>query len=782
MDKADMKIEAAPAAGKGLDEQSRILLSLAGARIVSEGTELLTAEVDFLRSVLERLPAQIFVKDPQSRFVFANQATISRLGAASMDELRGRTDFAYYTPQDAQAFYDLEQQVIRSGIPIIDREEKFVSDTGETAFHLSSKLPLFGKDGDIRGLVGFSIDISERKRQETLRRGQSDLLEMIARSEPLPAILEALVLLIEAQLTGIFGSILLLGDEGRRLYKGAAPNLPDAYNDTIEGVAIGNMVGSCGTAAWSGKPVFVSDIMNDPRWANYRWLAAQFGFRSCWSTPIIAQQNHVLGTFALYSFEVREPTPEELALVSMATHIAGIAIERKRAEDRIHYLAHHDTLTGLPNRASFKDAMADMLIEARHSGSPLSVVYVDVDNFKQVNDSWGHGAGDMVLKEIASRLMSFLYPGDHCVRLGGDEFVVVCKGQAAGDAEFLARLHSLRSHIAEPMVVEGHAFTATCSLGIATFPQDGDTPEAVLAAADAAMYRSKEMGRNTLCLYEGPGTLKVSEEISREAELRAAIARDELFLEYQPRVDMGAGRIIGVEALVRWRHPRTGIVPPLQFIPFAEETGLIVPLGNWVMKAACRQAKTWQDRCMPPLIMAINVSARQFCDPLFINHVEEALAESGLAAEFLELELTEHTLMNDVPAATAAMVAVKALGVRLSIDDFGTGYANLDVLKNFPMDLVKIDRSFVRYLPDDAATRSIANAMIALAHDLNLTVVAEGVENGEQMHYLCEHGCLEAQGFLFSAPVSAEEVERLLSAGRWHQPLLATGASIAGNC
>lgn len=486
-----------------LDEQSRLLLSLAGSRIISESTELLAGEVDFLRSILEHLPAQIFVKDAQSRFIFANAATLAALGMKTLEDVRGKTDFSFYTAQNATVFFQREQGIMACGVAQMDFEEKYVGPDGLPSWHLSSKIPLTNERGEPSGLVGISLDITDRKRQETLRNGQSDLLEMIARSEPLPVVLEALVLLIESQLAGIYGSILLLDAEGKRLYKGAAPNLPDAYNAQIEGVEIGDFVGSCGTAAWRREPVVVSDIMTDPHWADFRGLAAAFGFRSCWSTPVMAQQSTVLGTFALYSFEVRSPTEDEKKLIDLATHIAGIAIERKQAEDRIHYLAHHDTLTGLPNRAAFRDLLSNAVMRARQAGATVRVVYLDIDNFKSTNDTLGHGAGDELLSQFAERLKAFAAPGHHVVRLGGDEFVMICPSDSNSDSAFPDSIARLRKEISAPMVVEGHEIRVTSSIGAASFPRDGATPEAVLAAADAAMYRSKQFGKDRLTMASG---------------------------------------------------------------------------------------------------------------------------------------------------------------------------------------------------------------------------------------------------------------------------------------
>ncbi|PWE57600.1 histidine kinase [Metarhizobium album] len=717
-----------------------------------------------LAAALDQVSDQIYVKDLDSRFLFANLATVRTNRLESADQLIGKTDFDLFPADVAGGFYESEQTLLACGIPELDIEETLIAPDGRQFWWLTSKTPLRDRDGRVVGLIGIARDITTRKREEALRSGQANLLEMIARSEPLPAILEALVLLVEEQLDNIQASVLLLDPEGKTLHQGAAPSLPAGYNKLIDGVAIGPNIGSCGTAAWLGKPVIVSDVQTDYRWANFRDLAVQYGLYSCWSTPILTHQGNVLGTLALYSGSVRHPTENEMQLVAMATHIAGIAIERQRAEDRIHFMAHHDALTGLPNRTYFKDKIADVLHQAKISGQRVIVAYVDLDNFKQINDNYGHNAGDELLRHVAARMLEFTRASDLVVRLGGDEFVLVFANQARGEGDILPRLAELRRSISRPIVVDGVTIATTCSMGVASFPEDGETAEELIASADAAMYRAKELGRDSLQVHRNDGGSRVAERFNLQEELRTAIAGGQLFLDYQPQIDLASGHVRGVEALVRWNHPRLGVLAPGSFIALAEECGLILPLGLWVLKTACRQNKRWHDLGLPPVVMAVNVSPRQFCDPMLIDQVSLALKDSGLEPQFLELELTENAISQDVPRALATMAELEKLGIRLTIDDFGTGYANLAALKTFPVRRLKMDRSFVEALPHDPTMAAIASAVISLARGLNLSVVAEGVENAEQMAYLRHNGCDEVQGFHFSRPVAPESIERLLAA------------------
>ncbi|MBB4568369.1 sensor domain-containing protein [Rhizobium leucaenae] len=734
-------------------------LMAANAHHVADGIEQLR-----LKAIVHELPDFLFVKDRESRFVFANSATAKSLGLERASALTGKTDFDLVPLERATKYYRIEQEIIASGKPRLDMEDVIPSASGgKPVYRLTSKLPLRNDRGEVIGLICISRDITERKRQEHLRRNQAELLEMIAKSEPLEMILEALVLMVEDQMTDIKGSVLLLDPEGIHLSHGAAPNLPATYSRLIDGIAIGPKVGSCGTAAWRGKPVFVYDTQTDPLWEDFSDLAAQYGLRSCWSTPIMTSQGNVLGTFALYSGTVREPTERELELVAMATHIAGIAIERKRAEDRAYFMAHHDDLTGLPNRAFLKENMAKILFKARRNGRKVTVAYVDLDNFKQVNDSRGHSAGDELLKELTARMVDSLRASDMVVRLGGDEFLLVIVHQSRHDTGITRRLRELQKAITQPVVIGEIKIAVTSSIGVAAFPADGETPDELIACADAAMYKAKEHGRNRLQYHihrpDAAGVMPLSEQ----EELRSAIGAKQFFLEYQPQVDVASGRIVGLEALVRWRHPRHGMMPPGQFIPLAEESGLIIPLGLFVLNEACRQAKEWQVMGLPPLTIAVNVSARQFGDPALAAHVTEALEASGLEPQWLELELTESTLMHDVPRGLHVMQALKALGVRLSIDDFGTGYSSLAALKTFPFDRLKMDRSFVEALPRDETTVAIASAVISLARRLRLAVVAEGVETDEQLEFLRQAQCHDAQGFYFSRPVGPGEIAKILA-------------------
>ncbi|MGO8801156.1 MAG: putative bifunctional diguanylate cyclase/phosphodiesterase, partial [Roseiarcus sp.] len=383
---------------------------------------------------------------------------------------------------------------------------------------------------------------------------------------------------------------------------------------------------------------------------------------------------------------------------------------------------------------------------------------------KFVNDSLGHNAGDELLKIVASRMVKCVRATDTVVRLGGDEFVILLFDQPKSADMASATLQKVQAAIAEPIKIEGHDLRVTCSIGLANYPNDGTDADALLANADAAMYRAKETGRDNFQFYTPELNTKVHEKFTLQSELRNAILRSEFVLRYQPQVDLRTGRVFAVEALIRWRHPTLGMIPPIKFIPIAEDTGMIVPIGDWVLHEACRQNKAWQDAGLPHVTICVNVSARQFKEKSLISRVVSALEDSGLEARFLELELTESLIMQDVEQAVATMKELQSLGVQLSIDDFGTGYSSLAALKTFPVARLKIDKSFINDLPNDENDKAVASAVISLGQKLNLRVIAEGVETDDQVAFLRANNCDEMQGYHFSKPVPAADIERMLGA------------------
>nr|WP_306660672.1 EAL domain-containing protein [Pseudomonas nunensis] len=607
------------------------------------------------------------------------------------------------------------------------------------------------------------------EQEAIIRAGQGHVLELIARSTELAEVLDSLAHLVESQLEGMMVSILVLDEDGKHLLHGAAPSLPQAYNQLIDGIAIGPKVGSCGTAVYRREPVIVTDIELDPLWEEYRSVAASYGFRACWSTPILSHERNVLGTFALYSNTVRSPRSSETRLINMATPLAGIAIERQLTEKRIRYMGDHDALTGLPNRTLLEDRLKQAILYAQRYNRLVTVVFLDLDKFKLVNDSLGHSAGDELLKTVAQRMLECVRRTDTVVRLGGDEFVIILFDQPSDIDGVTPALHKIQEAILRPIQISGHTLHVTCSMGLATYPADGNDTDTLLSNADAAMYRAKELGRNSYQFYTSEMNNKVQGKLAMQDGLRNALNHNEFLLLYQPQVDLQSGQIIGVEALIRWQHPELGMVSPIKFIPQAEETGLIVPIGDWVIHAACRQNKAWQDAGCPPITMSVNISARQFIERNLIDRVRHALQETGLDPMYLELELTESLIMQDLQQAISKMKELQSMGISLSIDDFGTGYSSLAALKSFPIARLKIDQSFVRDLPDNENDKAIATAVISLGHKLNLKVIAEGVETEEQQTFLRENGCDEIQGHFFSRAVSAEDISLLLRTPRLPQ-------------
>ena len=717
-----------------------------------------------LQALLDGTPDHFWIKDLDGRFVMANKSIAADSGRHRSGEMIGLTDFDIHGPEAAQGFRAVELEILETGEAMSDIEERVVNARGEVKWLSTTKAPMRNDDGQICGLIGLGRDVTARKLGDLLRDGQARILEMVAMSAPLDVVLNRLVELIESQLSGVFGSILLLDEDGVHMRRGAAPSLPEAYVRAIDGVAIGPNVGSCGSAAYRRESVVVSDIANDPLWKDFRELALSCGLRSCWSTPILSKGGDALGAFALYSGSIREPSVAETRFVDIATHIAGIAIERKRTEDRIQYMANHDALTGLPNRGLLKERLTHAMSYAERYGCWATVVFVDLDNFKMINDSLGHSAGDELLKAVAERMRSRLMSTDTVVRLGGDEFVVLLFDQPKNADAVSATVRSLQEAIGAPVELDGHKFRVTSSFGIANYPDDGADVDALLAHADAAMYRAKEIGRDNFQFYTPELNARVQDKFLLQEDLRSAVPAGEFVLHYQPLVDLRSNRVFAVEALIRWNHPTQGLVPPDKFIPLAEESGLIGPIGDWVLREACRQNKAWQDAGLPRIAICVNVSARQFKDKNWVDSVRGALQDSGLDADYLELELTESLIMQDLDQALETMRGLQGLGVRLSIDDFGTGYSSLSALKAFPVARLKIDRSFISDLPHNEHDKAVASAVISLGQKLNLRVIAEGVETDEQIAFLRDNNCDEMQGYHFSKPLVAEALQALLAA------------------
>jgi len=434
---------------------------------------------------------------------------------------------------------------------------------------------------------------------------------------------------------------------------------------------------------------------------------------------------------------------------------------RKLTEQRVHHVAQHDVLTGLPNRSLLQDRLSQAIAYATRSGHQVWVMLIDLDRFKFVNDSMGHKAGDVLLMTVAARLRSSLRDTDTVARLSGDEFVVILS-EHTDEPLTPAIVQRVMDAVAQPVILGNKEFFVTCSIGVAAYPSDGTPSDNLIEHADIAMYRAKKLGRNNFQFYTPAMNEESLERVRIESALRNALERNEFVLHYQPQVDLQSGCIVGMEALIRWKHPELGMVPPVRFISIAEDTGLIVPIGAWVMRTACAQNKAWQDAGLGKLRVAVNLSARQFGATDLIPSIEAVLNDTGLAPSCLELELTESLFMSDVTPAVELLHRMKSLGINLSIDDFGTGYSSFSYLSRFPIDVLKIDRSFVNDITHDANDAAIVASIIALAHNLRLSVIAEGVETAEQLDYLRRHGCDEMQGYYFSKPLPAAEFEQLL--------------------
>lgn len=455
--------------------------------------------------------------------------------------------------------------------------------------------------------------------------------------------------------------------------------------------------------------------------------------------------------------------------------VAKDVSDRKKAEETINYQAYHDLLTGLPNRILFKDRLSLAMAQAKRNDEMLAVMLLDLDRFKVVNDTLGHVVGDELLLSVGARLRGCVREGDTLARLGGDEFTLLLP-QVGGGEDATKIAQKIIAALERPFYIDNHELFVSVSIGISLFPNDGETIDGLVKNADIAMYHTKSRGKNNYQFYSQSMNASFSERLSLENSMRKALERDEFRVFYQPQLNIRTGRIVGMEALIRWQHPSRGLLPPSDFIPLAEETGLIVPIGEWAMRTACIQTKAWLNAGIPPVRLAVNLSAQQIEQSHFVEKIMQALHETSLDFGLLELEITESMIMQDVENTIVKLRKLSMAGVKISIDDFGTGYSSLSYLKKFPIHTLKIDQSFVRDLTKDlSGDTSIVTAIIAMAKGLKLNIIAEGVETEKQLELLQAMDCDEMQGFLFSWPLSSDEATKLLTESQGRSMLRATG-------
>lgn len=687
-----------------------------------QGELALRASEEKYRAILENIEDAYYEVDVKGNLVLFNPA-FCRLLNYSADELVGLNNREFMTPKTAAYVYKIFNEAYRTGVSSRGYDIEMTRKNGnqilvETSVHL-----IKNADGQPVGFRGISRDVTERRKTE----------QALRTSETRFRVLTELSSDWYWELDSEFRVIRIDGRPGKN-------------KETVERNLIGKRPWECdsdaefegGLEGWrklleAHQPY--RDLVSIRRMDNGKVLYINQSF-----APIFDDN----GQFTGYRGVSREITKQKIA------------------EERIQHLATHDGLTGLPNRVMFAQVLNLAIATAQRYHRKFALLFIDLDRFKVINDTLGHEAGDVLLKEMAVRLKDCLRSSDLVARLGGDEFVVLI--QEVNEPNQVATVaRKILSTVIKPTVVLGHECRVTTSIGISLYPDDALDEQSLMKNADMAMYLAKEEGKNNFQFYSKKIKTQSLERMALETNLRSALERDEFSLHYQAKLDFKTGAITGVEALLRWQNPELGTVSPAQLIPVAEETGLIVQIGKWVLKTACTQNMAWQRQGLPPICMAVNLSPRQFSDPDLLKDIAAVLEESGMPAELLELEITESMVMHNTEQAVKLLTEIKRMGMRLAIDDFGTGYSSLAQLKRFPIDTLKVDRSFIRDIPRDAEDKAITEAIIAMGKSLSLTIVAEGVETEEQAQFLRTKSCDEMQGYYFSKPVVPERFAELLS-------------------
>lgn len=688
----------------------------------------------FLDSIVEHIPDMVFVKDARDlRCVLVNR-TGKQLFGITDDECRGKGYEALFLPAQAAQMVARDYEVLASKQPLDIPEETILLASGDARVLHTQKIPMLDAHGNAEYLLTISQDISERKQVEQALRASEQRFRLIAENvSDLIAVVNSngKRLYNSPSYRYLFGDDVLLpgSDSFAQIHVDDREQVIQHFHDTVK--------------TGQGRPAQFRFILPD---GNVRFIESQGN-------------------------AVRSESGEVDRIIIVSRDVT----DRLSADERLRHLAHHDLLTDLPNRVLMRDRIEQSLMQAQRSITRAAILFIDLDHFKNINDLLGHTVGDQLLREVAQRLKRCVRESDTVSRQGGDEFIVLLQGLPKR-AIVVATAEKILEAFSQPFTVGNHTLEVTASIGVSVYPDDGVDAETLLRNADTAMYHAKASGRHGYQFFNVELEHAVRHRVDLGKRLREAIDQGEFRLYYQPRIDLATGAITSTEALVRWDHPELGLIGPMQFIPYAEESGLIVNLGKWILREACRQNEAWRRIGYPDLRVAVNVSGRQFRQHDFVQAVSTILAQTQLPSDALELELTETVFMQEAEHTNDVFSRLRDMGVQLAIDDFGIGYSNLSYLKRFGVDRLKIDQSFIRDLATDRNDAAIVIAIMAMARTLQIEVTAEGVETEEQLQFLRNQGCSEAQGYLFSHPLPAEELEQRLTLGWnsafWQQQLI----------
>lgn len=709
------------------------------------------------RTLVENLPTYVLRLDRTLRHTYVNPAFVAAVGLPEAEILGAHVSaFWRATNMSIDAYIALLMRVLSSGA----REDvslEWRNGNGALYSHLVRVSPEYSAGGEVRGLLVLGFDMTKPRREQLLDVERRQVFERLAQGGDLGEILTQIALYVESACPGCRCRIQVLDQTGGRLVHGVAPSFSIPCPAQQQGINVDDAGRGCAVAFGRAEPSIIKNMHHVTVSEHCRSFALTSGMVSSWSDPIIGSSGQQLGVVTLYRSQAGEPDELNMGRLRYASHLSAIAIERKRIEEQMQHQASYDTLTGLPNRRMFRDRLNEEIGKAKRCGESLALLFIDLDRFKEVNDSLGHEIGDLLLVETAQRIRARIRETDTVARLGGDEFIVILP--RVDDMSHLGRIaQNIVDDMNKPFSLDIHTVYVSASIGIAAYPFDTVHADGLLGCADQAMYAVKEKGRNGFSFFTPTMQQQAQTRLLLANDLRDALAKGQLQVHYQPIVDIASGEIVKAEALLRWLHPQRGMVPPDQFISIAEEIGLIHDIGDWVFRQAVGTARRWNAVSGVARQISVNLSPRQFIKGDFYVSWLAYLEQSGLAPEHIVIEITEGLLLDDRPEILQIINRLGDLGIQVALDDFGTGYSAMAYLKKFPIDYLKIDRSFVRDLESDPNDRAIAEAIVVMAHKLGLKTIAEGVETVGQRDLLAAVGCEFVQGYLYAKPMLEQEL------------------------